>query len=225
MSTRSVTPRKRGKAGFALLGAAFIRYISACAHAPPPRSAALPSRPECHSSIDAVLAARTGLALTEEQAHRLHELDDNLQAANAAIRAQSAHPGRHGSSKPTSADAPNTGSGRDATGEPLPGNTGASADMGGRTGSHMGGGRGMNGHRRHAGGDSSVDASARRSETTQEKMDSNDSAAYLEAESLLTADQRPRAREIAERYREQLFEWREVVKARRAGDDEGAERR
>jgi hypothetical protein len=41
-------------------------------------------------------------------------------------------------------------------------------------------------------------------------MDDNDVKAYLDAEALLTEAQRTRAREIAEQYREQLFEWREA---------------
>jgi hypothetical protein len=39
-------------------------------------------------------------------------------------------------------------------------------------------------------------------------MDENDTKAYLDAEEFLTDEQKPKAREIAESYREQLYDRR-----------------
>jgi hypothetical protein len=47
-------------------------------------------------------------------------------------------------------------------------------------------------------------------------MDEDDTAAYEAAEELLSEEQRPRAREIAEQYREQLYDYREATRAKRA---------
>ena len=46
-------------------------------------------------------------------------------------------------------------------------------------------------------------------------MDDNDTKAYIDAESFLTEEQRPRARAIAEEYREQLYDWREAMRAKK----------
>ena len=73
-------------------------------------------------------------------------------------------------------------------------------------------GGGMGGHHRGGRGSPAEDGD-RRSDAVRQ-MDDNDAKAYLDAEALLTDEQRPRAREIAEQYREQLFEWREAMSAR-----------
>jgi hypothetical protein len=70
----------------------------------------------------------------------------------------------------------------------------------------MGGGSGMGGGRHNRGGE----GSERHSDAVAQRIDDNDAQAFLEAESVLTEAQRPRAREIAEQYREQLFDWRKA---------------
>jgi hypothetical protein len=47
-------------------------------------------------------------------------------------------------------------------------------------------------------------------------MDANDTKAYLDAENLLKAEQRERAREIAADFREKLYERREQLRAQAA---------
>jgi hypothetical protein len=44
--------------------------------------------------------------------------------------------------------------------------------------------------------------------SAQDRMDENDTKAYLDAEEVLTEDQKAKAREIAESYREQLYDRR-----------------
>ena len=46
--------------------------------------------------------------------------------------------------------------------------------------------------------------------TIRQKLDDNDTRAFLEAEPLFTLEQLPRAEELASKYREQLFERREA---------------
>jgi hypothetical protein len=54
-------------------------------------------------------------------------------------------------------------------------------------------------------------------------MDDNDAQAFLNAESFLTDAQRPRAREIAEQYREQLFDWRQARVSSGGAEDSGTQ--
>ena len=57
---------------------------------------------------------------------------------------------------------------------------------------------------------------ARPPESIEERRDDNDTHAYLEAEEIvLTPEQRERARDIAEDYREKLYDRREVLSGRR----------
>jgi hypothetical protein len=57
---------------------------------------------------------------------------------------------------------------------------------------------------------------ARPPESIEERSDDNDTHAYLEAEEVvLTPEQRERARDIAEDYREKLYDRREVLSGRR----------
>lgn len=44
--------------------------------------------------------------------------------------------------------------------------------------------------------------------TVQQRIDDNDTQAYLQAENVLTPEQQPRAREIASRFREELWDRR-----------------
>ncbi len=56
---------------------------------------------------------------------------------------------------------------------------------------------------------------------TEQIWDDNDTEAYLAAEGVLRADQRDRARGIAEAYREQLYEFRAAGKRAKAQEVEG----
>ena len=55
---------------------------------------------------------------------------------------------------------------------------------------------------------------AKEQEALDARLDDADTAAFLKAEPVLTAAQRERAREIANGYREELFERREFVRGR-----------
>ncbi len=149
-------------------------------HPPPAAQAAALEPPLPRSSIAAVLAHAGELRLTADQVNRLRELDDNLQKAQAALQ----------------------GRGRAPAGQP---SNGAAAGMGGR---RMGGRGGRRGGGMHPVG-SDANAESRRS-ALEEKRDSQDTEAYLHAEELLTPEQQPRARAIAERYREQLWDRRQA---------------
>ena len=75
-----------------------------------------------------------------------------------------------------------------------------------------GGGMGGHGPRPPAGGGA---ASASDPEAAaQDRMDANDTKAYLDGEALLKDEQRERAREIASDYREKLYERRELLRSR-----------
>jgi hypothetical protein len=164
---------------------------------PPPLAApAAPLPPLPRSSIAAVLARAGELRLTADQVNSLRELDDNLQKAQAALRGQGRGRGRGGQA---------SGAGAPPGGGPSMGMGGGGRGMGG--GRRMGGGRGAGRGTRPAVGDG--DAESRRA-ALEDKLDSQDTEAYLHAEALLTAEQQPRAREIAERYREQLSDRRQA---------------
>jgi len=181
---------------------AWVLPLVACAHATPVSPSATsaapplpaPKPPLAHSSIAAVLAHRGELALTDEQIAKLEEMDRRLQSANEAIGAEgkvagkpSPPPTREARTLPPSEERPI----RDPT---------AGSGMGGR-GLGRTGGR----HRGAMGG--SADSHAKRPDA-EARMDDNDTQAYLDAESVLTEAQRPKARDIAEAYREQLYDWR-----------------
>ena len=75
----------------------------------------------------------------------------------------------------------------------------------------MGMGRGSS-----PGGSGRRPETARPPESIEERMDDNDTHAYLEAEAIvLTPEQRERAHDIAEDYREKLYDRREVLSGHR----------
>jgi hypothetical protein len=76
--------------------------------------------------------------------------------------------------------------------------------MGGMRGGRMGGGRGM---RAPAGTNQ-----AQRSNRLEDRLDDDDTKAYLDGEEVLTEPQRDQAREIASDYRAQLYNRRELLK-------------
>jgi len=83
---------------------------------------------------------------------------------------------------------------------------------GGGMGSGMRGG-GMRGGGGPRGSGSSVTKDGDREGSVQDRIDANDTKAYLDGESLLREDQRERAREIASDFREKLYERREALRA------------
>ena len=143
-----------------------------------PQRAASKLPPLPRSSIAAVLVARGELNLTEEQVHQLEKMDEQLEKANASVRSEIQ---------------------RITQGESTPTPSGGSA--GRRPG---GAGRG----RRGEPGAGSARTGRVPLGTLQQRIDDNDTQAYLQAENVLTPEQQPRAREIASRFREELWDRR-----------------
>jgi len=183
-----------------------------CAHSSPPPTAEPPRRPPFRSSIAAVLAHRQELSLTDGQLQQLTAIDDRLNAQLAEIHAHAPRASRKVAAGGSRPDA-RPGDGRDAQGEPLPGAAGdPSAGRGVGRGGRMGG---MGGGRHRAEGAS--DASPPRTRA-DELADDADSKAFAEAEAALTDEQRPRAREFAEQFREALYDWRQAMRSRKRPD-------
>jgi len=204
--------------------AALLVLPAACAEAPlEPAQPALaapapaPKPPLFHSSVAAVLAHQGELQLTEAQTTKLGDIDRQMLAANEAIRAAN-QPGGNGKDKKTAT--PSSGKSSEAAPGSAPTNNGQDSNSpGGGGGGHGpggGGGRGMGRGFRHGlpGGSSSGEA---KHPDAQAQMDENDTKAYFDAEALLSQEQQLKARDIAEAYREQLYEWREAVRAQKAG--------
>jgi hypothetical protein len=214
----------RATIGWARLTALLVLPV-ACAEAPlepaaQPASAApapAPKPPLFHSSVAAVLAHQGELQLTEAQTTKLGDIDRQMLAANEAIRAAN-QPGGNGKDKKTAT--PSSGKSSEAAPGSAPTNNGQDSNSpGGGGGGHGpggGGGRGMGRGFRHGlpGGSSSGEA---KHPDAQAQMDENDTKAYFDAEALLSQEQQLKARDIAEAYREQLYEWREAVRAQKAG--------
>jgi hypothetical protein len=141
-----------------------------------------------------VLANRGELGLSLEQVRSLEERDAMLERQNAPLleELQSLRAPKK------AADSRATGMERGSQGQPGSGKLGRN---GARGSGSMGGGR-----MRPEG--PAGEAPGPGAEALHQKLDDNDTAAYLEAELLLTEAQRPRAREVASRYREQVFERR-----------------
>jgi hypothetical protein len=169
----------------------------------PPDPATLPPLPP--SSLSAVLAHRGELDLTDDQVRLLQRLDDHLQDENAAIQAEAKKeppPEKRKREEPTPrAD--------DSQFNPP---SGMGMGMGGR-----GGGR-------HSGAQQSKSIAPTPTpsdKSVEERLDDNDTEAYENAErSVLTKAQTERAREIAEKYREELFDRREMARKRAAAEAE-----
>ncbi|HXN42404.1 MAG TPA: hypothetical protein VN918_11480 [Myxococcaceae bacterium] len=150
-----------------------------CANANRERAALnKPPPPLPRSSIAAVLAARGELNLTVEQLGQLEKMDEQLEKANAPIRSEIQRLTQGG-----------------VTSNPAAGSTGRRA---GGAGSRRRGEPGAGSPRTGRGAPG----------TLQERIDDNDTQAYLQAESVLTPEQQPRAREIASRFREELWDRR-----------------
>jgi len=150
----------------------------ACATSPQKAAPPPIQAPLPRSSIAAVLEHRRELELTDEQVRRLQDLDDQLERANAAIRKEANQ--KQTQSQPVSR-APRGGMG----------------GMGGRSRGGMG---------RSTGEGRGQPSSPNVPKSAEERIDDNDTNAYLEAEKLLTESQRPLALEIASRFREESWD-------------------
>ncbi len=177
----------RRLASIALLAAACASSRPAPS-APPPRPMKLLPR----SSVAAVLAHRGELELDDRQVQKLEAIDDELQR-NYGAGTPSTPAVSPGGSTPQEALQPAGGRPRDE---------GSSAEAMGR---HREGHRG-NGGRGESGAKPPKPSARGRS------WDDADTAAYYRAEEILRPDQRERAREIAEKYREELYEQRVAAK-------------
>lgn len=164
----------------------------ACASTQKPARNLADLRPLPRSSIAAVLAHAGELELTDDQKQKLEELDLQREKQAAAYRDEVPK------AEPKKGDASSSGGRRG----------GSEGGMGGGIGGGMGGG--MGGGRR--GGGQPVEtrgpSSEERAKAAEKKIDDLDTAAYLEAEKALSDGQRERAREVAEKYREDLAERR-----------------
>ena len=168
-------------------------FLLACAHEQPrPQPvdvSKLPPLPA--SSIAAVIEHRQELALTDDQVRRLQDLDNQRVRADQATTEKSE---QHKEAQPAQRPA-NAGTG----------GRGMGSGMGmGRRGMGMRGG----GYSRGSSG-----GNDRQPRTLQDRLDDDDTNAYLTAEEeVLMPSQRPRAHEIAEDFREQQYERRELLR-------------
>ncbi len=158
-----------------------LLFALACAHAPPP-PAPTPEVPRPilllpRSSIAAVMEHRGALELTDEQVDRLRARDDELEKAQATLRAAFDRKQAEAASHP-------------AQQSMIPGGPGS---------------------RHHKQPPSDAAAGPKPTlKLLEEQMDDNDTRAYLAAEAaVLSEKQRDPARDVAEKYREDLYEQRE----------------
>jgi hypothetical protein len=170
-------------------GAHQHRHVEPQAVAPRPEQPPLPS-----SSIAALLEHQSELALSVEQLARLGDLDRELAQKNIAARREAeALAEARGSTrqqKRSEASSPSVGAG----------------GMGGMGGGRRGGGRRGGGMGRpRSSGEGETPPTEK---SLERRLDDNDTEAYQQAEAVLDEPQRERAREIAERYREELFDRR-----------------
>jgi len=204
---------------------ASLLVVASCADdpLPPPRSAAavaatpsnataqLPELPR--SSIAAVIGRRQELGLTDDQVRDLELRDLERQKEDATVRDDVAQ------KRKSAADARAAAQGG---GGPAQG-TGNSP--GGMRGGGMGGGMrggGMGGRGPRGGGGRSIAPAPEISEASiQDRLDANDTKAFLDAEGSLADGQKDRAREIASDFREKLYERRELLRTCCA-DQQGA---
>jgi hypothetical protein len=135
----------------------------------------------------------------------MEQLDQKRETENAAVRAEMGKKNQQGQSAPAS-----NGSGG-GSGAP-PGMRGGGMGGGMRSGGMHGGRMGGRSAAPGAGGGKEADRAA----ALEDRLDENDTKAYLDAENVLTEAQRARAREIASDYREQLYEQRENARVKSA---------
>ncbi len=186
---------------------AVIAMACAPAAVGPPAASLAPLPPLPRSSIAAVLGHRSELHLTEDQVKRLQDLDDDLDANQSAVRAQLALGPPDGGEIPEPEPPKKTDD--DQMGGA--GGMGAMGGMGGAMG-------GMGGAPSHKGsGDPSPPkppgpTQAQKRADLLRRIDDNDTNAYLQAEDVLTEEQKPLARRVASKYRADLYDRREQTK-------------
>jgi hypothetical protein len=188
---------------------AWALWQVACASQPPPappiapvpaNPAALPPLPR--SSIAAVVLHRAELKLTDDQVAALEQRDRQREEENAAVREEM-------EKKSQRAPSSRSGSGSGGAAQGMQGGgMGGGMHGGGMHGGRMGGRSPASG----SGGGKEADRAA----TLEDRLDENDTKAYLDAESAFTEAQKAAAREIASDYREQLYEQRENARNRSA---------
>lgn len=194
-----------------------VALMVACTHHPTPAPvdpATLPPLPR--SSLAAVILHRSELGLTDDQVRELEQIDQRREAEDAAARAALAPKAKSATASPNSGG----GTGNAASG----GTTAPSgAPAGGPSGSGMGGGRmgGMRGGRMGGRGlrapDNNGPSSGQRAARLEDRLEDDDTKAYLDGEELLTEPQREQAREIASDYRAQIYDRRELLKQKADG--------
>jgi hypothetical protein len=155
-------------------------FIVSCGSSQPQPAPAQNLPPLPRSSIAAVLLHRDELVLTDDQVHGLQQIDEELADRVAELSDHARTPRDGGVARRPYAGAPGGGRG-------------------------MGSRRGM-GRPRASGGSGE---NPNRPKTLQDHLDDLDTQAYLQAEEeILTDAQRERARDIAEAYREALYDRR-----------------
>jgi hypothetical protein len=201
------------KAHLALL---LLLSVAGCAAPRPPPSQRLADLPPLpHTSIVAVLANRDQLELTGEQAARLEQADAELQQVMARLRTdQGLAPGA-----PAGAGhRPGHGAGAPPAEGPGGGRTGGGFGMSGGPGGFQlgpgGGGGGRHGGAEGAPAGAPQRGPARAAESLEARLDGADTAAFLGTEVIFTPAQWDRARQLAESYREKLYERRELLRGR-----------
>lgn len=169
--------------------------LPACAADPPPPAAtpaaeaapanALPPLPR--SSIAAVVQHRGDLGLTDEQIESMEKRDHEREEEDRALRAEDEK--RKKAAEEAGKNAQNAAPSGRAPGGGL---------RGGMRGRGMGGPP-PGGHF----------ATKPRGDSLEDRLDANDTKAYLDIEDVLTPAQRDPAREIASDYRAQLYDRRQ----------------
>ncbi len=155
----------------------------AAAESAPPAAKPLP-----RSSIAAVVRHRGELNLSEEQIEAMEKRDQEREQEDQALRAEEEK--RKKAAEDAGNNAANGAPGRAPGG--MRGGGMRGGGMGPRTGGSFGGGAGKP-----------------KGESMADRLDANDTKAYLDIEDILTPEQRDAAREIASDYRAQLYDRRE----------------
>ncbi len=200
----------------------FLLVLShaSCADDPPPPAATPASMASPaklaqlpRSSIAAVVQHRAELGLSDDEVRDLELRDQERESEDAAIRDEVERRRKQAQeAKPASASGAGTGAGSPASGRS--GRMGGGGMRSGGMGGGMRGG-GMGGRAPRGSGAGSTNETHQEA-SVQDRMDANDTKAYLDAEDLLKAEQRERAREIASEFREKLYERREQLRAQAA---------
>jgi hypothetical protein len=144
------------------------------------------------------VSRRAALGLTDEQVGEMEQIDQKREEENAAAREEVEEERKQAT-----------------TGRPAGAGSGGgpAAPQGMRGGGMRGGG--MHGGRMGGGIPASGSSGVRKTDrqaTLDDRLDENDTKAYLDAENVLTEAQKGRARDIASDYREQLYEQRAMAR-------------